>query len=92
MENIVYNTVMSNLLISGTKACAVIPRELMSVDPAYQRLETRNHRKIKAMHDNFDHMIMDALLVVPTLTGGHGGSFRRKETSSWLERPRWALL
>lgn len=65
MENIVYNTVMSNLLISGTKACAVIPRELMSVDPAYQRLETRNHRKIKAMHDNFDHMIMDALLVVP---------------------------
>lgn len=40
MENIVYNTVMSNLLISGTKACAVIPRELMSVDPAYQRLET----------------------------------------------------
>lgn len=52
MENIVYNTVMSNLLISGTKACAVIPRELMSVDPAYQRLETRNHRKIKAMHDN----------------------------------------
>ena len=56
---------MSNLLISGTKACAVIPRELMSVDPAYQRLETRNHRKIKAMHDNFDHMIMDALLVVP---------------------------
>lgn len=65
MENIVYNTVMSNLLISGTRACAVIPRELMSVDPAYQRLETRNHRKIKAMHDNFDHMIMDALLVVP---------------------------
>ena len=65
MENIVYNTVMSNLLISGTKACAVIPRELMSVDPAYQRLETRNHRKIKAMHDTFDHMIMDALLVVP---------------------------
>lgn len=65
MENIVYNTVMSNLLISGTKACAVIPRELMSVDPAYQRLETRNHRKIKAMHDNFDYMIMDALLVVP---------------------------
>lgn len=65
MGNIVYNTVMSNLLISGTKACAVIPRELMSVDPAYQRLETRNHRKIKAMHDNFDHMIMDALLVVP---------------------------
>lgn len=56
---------MSNLLISGTKACAVIPRGLMSVDPAYQRLETRNLRKIKAMHDNFDHMIMDALLVVP---------------------------
>lgn len=40
MENIVYNTVMSNLLISGTKACAVIPRELMSVDPAYpERVE-----------------------------------------------------
>ena len=65
MENIVYNTVMSNLLISGTKACAVIPRELMSIDPAYQRIETRNHKKITAMHDNFDHMIMDALLVVP---------------------------
>lgn len=65
MGNIVYNTVMSNLLISGTKACAVIPRELMSIDPAYQRIETRNHKKIAAMHDNFDHMIMDALLVVP---------------------------
>lgn len=47
MENIVYNTVMSNLLISGTKACAVIPRELMSVDPAYQRLETRIIEKLK---------------------------------------------
>ena len=65
MENIIYNTIMNNLLISGTKACAVIPRELMSIDPAYQRLETRNHKKIAAMHSNFDHMIMDALLVVP---------------------------
>lgn len=66
MENkVLFNTIMENLLISGTKACAVIPRELMSIDPAYQRLETRNNQKITAMHNNFDHMVMDALLVVP---------------------------
>lgn len=34
MGNIVYNTIMNNLLVSGTKHMAVIPRELLSVDPA----------------------------------------------------------
>lgn len=92
MENIVYNTVMSNLLISGTKACAVIPRELMSVDPAYQRLETRNHRKIKAMHDNFDHMIMDALLVVPHPEGGtEPSTLKAKGIAAYPERVELSL-
>lgn len=64
-KNTIYNAIMNNLLISGTKACAVIPRELMSIDPEYQRVENRNHAKIAKMHKNFDHMLMDALLVVP---------------------------
>lgn len=65
MENIVYNTIMNNLLVSGTKHMAVIPRELLSVDPAYQRLEEGRSKKIAKLHKEFDHTLMDPLLVVP---------------------------
>lgn len=65
MGNIVYNTIMNNLLVSGTKHMAVIPRELLSVDPAYQRLEEGRSKKIAKLHKEFDHTLMDPLLVVP---------------------------
>lgn len=65
MENVLFNTIMNNLLVSGTKHMAVIPRELLSVDPAYQRLEEGRSKKIAKLHKEFDHTLMDPLLVVP---------------------------
>ena len=65
MENVLFTTIMNNLLVSGTKHLAVIPRELLSVDPAYQRLEEGRSKKIAKLHKEFDHTLMDPLLVVP---------------------------
>lgn len=65
MENVLFTTIMNNLLVSGSKHLAVIPRELLSVDPAYQRLEEGRSKKIAKLHKEFDHTLMDPLLVVP---------------------------
>lgn len=65
MENVLFTTIMNNLLVSGSKHLAVIPRELLSVDPAYQRLEESRSKKIAKLHKEFDHTLMDPLLVVP---------------------------
>jgi hypothetical protein len=65
MNNVLFNTIMNNLLVSGSKHLAVIPRELLSVDPAYQRLEAGRSKKIAKLHKEFDHTLMDPLLVVP---------------------------
>ena len=65
MENVLFTTIMNNLLVSGSKHLAVIPRELLSVDPAYQRLEEGRSKKIAKPHKEFDHTLMDPLLVVP---------------------------
>lgn len=65
MENVLFTTIMNNLLVSGSKHLAVIPRELLSVDPTYQRLEEGRSKKIAKLHKEFDHTLMDPLLVVP---------------------------
>lgn len=65
MNNVLFTTIMNNLLVSGSKHLAVIPRELLSVDPAYQRLEEGRSKKIAKLHKEFDHTLMDPLLVVP---------------------------
>lgn len=65
MENVLFTTIMNNLLVSGSKHLAVIPRELLSIDPAYQRLEEGRSKKIAKLHKEFDHTLMDPLLVVP---------------------------
>ncbi len=65
MNNVLFTTIMNNLLVSGSKHLAVIPRELLSVDPAYQRLEAGRSKKIAKLHKEFDHTLMDPLLVVP---------------------------
>lgn len=41
-ENTLYRTVVSNTQKIGNKYFASIPRELLKVDPDYQRIDTRS--------------------------------------------------
>ena len=63
--NILYRTVISNIKEIGHKKYACIPRELLAIDPEYQRIETRRFSKIKKLAENWNFDKMDALSVVP---------------------------
>lgn len=65
-NKIAYNAIINNAQKSNTgRMNAVIPVEMIDVDPAYQRVESRNERKIRKLRDEWDYNLMDALLVVP---------------------------
>lgn len=65
MSKGIFTTVMANLRTVGGKAYACVPREILTVDPEYQRVEMRNEKKIKKLISTWDPVQMDALKVVP---------------------------
>lgn len=66
MNKIAYEAIMNNAQKTKTgRRNAVIPVELLKVDPLYQRVEGRNERKLNKLKGEWDYNLMDALLVVP---------------------------
>ena len=62
--NTLYRTVVANAQKIGNKYFASIPRELLAVDTDYQRIDTRNKKKINSLVRNWEDRKMDALKVV----------------------------
>lgn len=61
-----YNAIINNAQKSNTgRMNAVIPVEMIDVDPAYQRVEGRNIYKLNKLKREWNYNMMDALLVVP---------------------------
>jgi hypothetical protein len=61
-----FNAILNNAPRSKTgRTNAVIPVEMLDVDPLYQRIEGRNEKKLKRLKNEWDYNLMDALLVVP---------------------------
>lgn len=66
MNKIIFNTIMNNAQKSNTgRMNAVIPVEILDVDPLYQRVEGRNKDKVRKLSKEWDYNLMDALMVVP---------------------------
>ena len=65
-NKIAYNAIINNAWKSNTgRMNAVIPVDLITADPAYQRFDGRNERKLQKLKNEWDYNLMDALLVVP---------------------------
>lgn len=89
-----YNAIMNNTKEIGHKVYAAIPVELLYADPEYQRIETRNERKIYGLAKEWDDAKMDALRVVPhpeeyrfAVVDGYG----RMCASQMTETPKTSL-
>ena len=89
-----YNAIMNNTKEIGHKVYAAIPVELLYADPEYQRIETRNERKIYGLAKEWDDAKMDALRVVPhpeqyrfAVVDGYG----RMCASKMTETPKTSL-
>lgn len=61
----IFNTVMDNMKQIGCKYFASIPMELLTVDPEYQRIESRSQDKINQLAATWDVNKLDPLIVVP---------------------------
>lgn len=93
-NKVLYNAIMSNTKEIGSKVYASIPVELLYADPEYQRIETRNERKIYGLAKEWDDAKMDALRVVPhpeeyrfAVVDGYG----RMCASQMTETPKTSL-
>lgn len=65
LEEELYISVMNNVSICGTKKNAYINTILLTIDPEYQRIETRNKNKVSRLVREWDDNQMDPLRVVP---------------------------
>ena len=66
MNKVAYNAIINNAQKSTTgRMNAVIPVDLIDVDPLYQRVEGRNKDKLNKLRKEWNYDLMDALKVVP---------------------------
>lgn len=65
MENIVYETVISNCKKVGGKNYACVPIEALIVDHSFQRIDSMDKGKVNKLVEHWDPIQMDALKVVP---------------------------
>lgn len=65
-RKLAYESIMENAYKSKTgKIFAVIPVELLVVDPLYQRINGRNERKLRKLINEWDDNLMDPITVIP---------------------------
>ena len=93
-DKMLYEAIMNNTKEIGNKTYAFIPVSLLYADPEYQRIETRNERKIYGLAKEWDDAKMDALRVVPhpeeyrfAVVDGYG----RMCASQMTETPKTSL-
>lgn len=66
MNKVLFNAIINNANKSNTgRMNAVIPVEMIDVDPTYQRVTGRNGDKLRKLKNEWDYNLMDALMVVP---------------------------
>ena len=93
-ENTLYRTVVSNTQKIGNKYFASVPRELLKVDPDYQRIDTRSAAKIELLARNWDDNKMSPLSVVAHEEEGKFyvvDGYGRLVASSMIETPKKEL-